>query len=146
MQRESMAIDVAIVGAGPAGLATACRLLQKAQAAKQEITVCVLEKGSEVGAHILSGAVFEPAVLEELFPNWKEEGAPLRTKVEKDEVYYLPNEDSSLKFPNFIVPNSMQNHGNFIISLGNLCRWLGEKATELGAEPLRFQAAIARLN
>ena len=134
MQRESMAIDVAIVGAGPAGLATACRLLQKAQAAKQEITVCVLEKGSEVGAHILSGAVFEPAVLEELFPNWKEEGAPLRTKVEKDEVYYLPNEDSSLKFPNFIVPNSMQNHGNFIISLGNLCRWLGEKATELGAE------------
>ena len=134
MQRESMAIDVAIVGAGPSGLATACRLLQKARAAGKEITVCILEKGSEVGAHILSGAVFESSALEELFPNWKEEGAPLRTEVKKDEVYYLPNEGSSLKFPNFIVPKSMQNHGNFIISLGNLCRWLGERATELGAE------------
>ena len=134
MQRESMAIDVAIVGAGPSGLATACRLLQKARAAGKEITVCILEKGSEVGAHILSGAVFESSALEELFPNWREEGAPLRTEVKKDEVYYLPNEGSSLKFPNFIVPKSMQNHGNFIISLGNLCRWLGERATELGAE------------
>ena len=134
MQRESMAVDVVIVGAGPAGLATACRLLQKARAQEKEITVCVLEKGSEVGAHILSGAVFEPSALEELFPDWKEEGAPLNTRVESDEVYFLPNENSSLKFPNFIVPKSMQNHGNFIISLGNLCRWLGEKATELGAE------------
>ena len=134
MQRESMAVDVVIVGAGPAGLATACRLLQKAKAEEEEISVCVLEKGSEVGAHILSGAVFEPSALEELFPDWKEEGAPLNTKVEGDEAYFLPNENSSLKFPNFIVPKSMQNHGNFIISLGNLCRWLGEKATELGAE------------
>ena len=134
MQRESMAVDVVIVGAGPAGLATACRLLQKAKAEEKEISVCVLEKGSEIGAHILSGAVFEPSALEELFPDWKEEGAPLNTKVESDEVYFLPNENSSLKFPNFIVPKSMQNHGNFIISLGNLCRWLGEKATELGAE------------
>ena len=134
MQRESMAVDVVIVGAGPAGLATACRLLQKAKAEEKEISVCVLEKGSEIGAHILSGAVFEPSALEELFPDWKEEGAPLYTRVESDEVYFLPNENLSLKFPNFIVPKSMQNHGNFIISLGNLCRWLGEKATELGAE------------
>ena len=134
MERESMAVDVVIVGAGPAGLATACRLLQKAKAQEKEITVCVLEKGSEVGAHILSGAVFEPSALKELFPDWKEEGAPLNTRVSTDEVYFLPNEKSSLKFPNFIVPKSMQNHGNFIISLGNLCRWLGEKAADLGAE------------
>ena len=134
MERESMAVDVVIVGAGPAGLATACRLLQKAKAQEKEITVCVLEKGSEVGAHILSGAVFEPAALKELFPDWKEKGAPLNTRVSADEVYFLPNENSSLKFPNFIVPKSMQNHGNFIISLGNLCRWLGDKAADLGAE------------
>ena len=134
MERESMAVDVVIVGAGPAGLATACRLLQKAKAQEKEITVCVLEKGSEVGAHILSGAVFEPSALKELFPDWKEKGAPLNTRVSADEVYFLPNENSSLKFPNFIVPKSMQNHGNFIISLGNLCRWLGDKAADLGAE------------
>ena len=134
MERESMAVDVVIVGAGPAGLSTACRLLQKAKAQEKEITVCVLEKGSEVGAHILSGAVFEPSALKELFPDWKEKGAPLNTRVSADEVYFLPNENSSLKFPNFIVPKSMQNHGNFIISLGNLCRWLGDKAADLGAE------------
>ena len=134
MERESMAVDVVIVGAGPAGLSTACRLLQKAKAQEKEITVCVLEKGSEVGAHILSGAVFEPSALKELFPDWKEKGAPLNTRVSADEVYFLPSENSSIKFPNFIVPKSMQNHGNFIISLGNLCRWLGDKAADLGAE------------
>ena len=134
MQRESMEVDVAIVGAGPAGLATACRLLQMAKAAKKEISVCVLEKGSEVGAHILSGAVFEPSALDELFPDWKEKGAPLNTQVTGDDVYFLPNEKSSFKFPGIIVPRAMHNHGNYIISLGNLCRWLAEQAMELGAE------------
>ena len=134
MQRESMEVDVAIVGAGPAGLATACRLLQMAKASKKEISVCVLEKGSEVGAHILSGAVFEPSALDELFPDWKEKGAPLNTQVTGDDIYFLPNEKSSFKFPGIIVPRAMHNHGNYIISLGNLCRWLAEQAMELGAE------------
>ena len=104
------------------------------KAAKKEISVCVLEKGSEVGAHILSGAVFEPSALDELFPDWKEKGAPLNTQVTGDDVYFLPNEKSSFKFPGIIVPRAMHNHGNYIISLGNLCRWLAEQAMELGAE------------
>ena len=134
MQRESMEVDVVIIGAGPAGLSTACRLLQKAQNEAKELSVCVLEKGSEVGAHILSGAVFEPSVLEELFPDWQERGAPLNTKVTGDDVYYLHNKASSFRFPGFLVPRPMHNHGNYIISLGNLCRWLAEQATQLGAE------------
>ena len=134
MQRESMTVDIVIVGAGPAGLATACRILQKAKAENVEISVCVLEKGSEVGAHILSGAVFETSTLNELFPDWQEKGAPLTTEVNGDEVYFLPDNKSSIKFPDFLVPKTMHNHGNFIISLGNLCRWLGEQAGELGAE------------
>ena len=134
MQRESMDVDVVIVGAGPAGLATACKLLQLAQAGERELTVCVLEKGSEIGAHILSGAVFEPSALTELFPDWKERGAPLQTAVTKDEIYYLGGSESSFKFPGPLVPRTMDNHGNYIISLGNLCAWLGEQAMELGAE------------
>ncbi len=134
MQRESMEVDVVIVGAGPAGLATACRLLQLAQEAEKEISVCVLEKGSEVGAHILSGAVFEPSALNELFPDWKEKGAPVHTAVTGDDVYYLPGEEKSIRFPDMLVPKPMRNHGNYIISLGNLCRWLAEQAMELGAE------------
>ncbi len=134
MQRESMEVDVVIVGAGPAGLATACRLLQLAQEAEKEISVCVLEKGSEVGAHILSGAVFEPAALTELFPDWKEKGAPLHTAVTGDVIYYLPGAEKSVRFPDMIVPKPMRNHGNYIISLGNLCRWLADQAMELGAE------------
>lgn len=134
MQRESMEVDVVIVGAGPAGLATACRLLQLAQEAEKEISVCVLEKGSEVGAHILSGAVFEPSALNELFPDWKEKGAPLHTAVTGDDIYYLPGEGKSVRFPDMLVPKPMRNHGNYIISLGNLCRWLAEQAMELGAE------------
>ena len=134
MQRESMEVDVVIIGAGPAGLSTACRLLQKAQNEAKELSVCVLEKGSEVGAHILSGAVFEPSALEELFPDWQERGAPLNTKVTGDDVYYLHNKASSFRFPGFLVPRPMHNHGNYIISLGNLCRWLSEQATQLGAE------------
>ncbi len=134
MQRESMEVDVVIVGAGPAGLSTACRLLQLAQEAGKEISVCVLEKGSEVGAHILSGAVFEPSALNELFPDWKDRGAPLNTAVTGDDVYYLPGEKSKFKFPGLLVPRPMHNDGNYIISLGNLCRWLAEQAMELGAE------------
>lgn len=134
MQRESMEVDVVIIGAGPAGLSTACRLLQRAQNEAKELSVCVLEKGSEVGAHILSGAVFEPSALEELFPDWQERGAPLNTKVTGDDVYYLHNKASSFRFPGFLVPRPMHNHGNYIISLGNLCRWLAEQATQLGAE------------
>jgi electron-transferring-flavoprotein dehydrogenase len=134
MQRESMEVDVVIVGAGPAGLATACRLLQLAQQADKEISVCVLEKGSEVGAHILSGAVFEPSALNELFPDWQEKGAPLKTAVTGDDIYYLPGAEKSIRFPDMLIPKPMRNHGNYIISLGNLCRWLAEQAMELGAE------------
>lgn len=134
MQRESMEVDVVIVGAGPAGLATACRLLQLAQQAEKEISVCVLEKGSEVGAHILSGAVFEPSALNELFPDWQEKGAPLKTAVTGDDVFYLPGPEKSIRFPDLLIPKPMRNHGNYIISLGNLCRWLAEQAMELGAE------------
>ena len=134
MQRESMDVDVVIIGAGPAGLSTACRLLQLAKAADKELSVCVLEKGSEVGAHILSGAVFEPSALNELFPDWKERGAPLNTTVTGDDVYYLAGAESKFKFPNLFIPKPMHNDGNYIISLGNFCAWLAEQAMELGAE------------
>lgn len=134
MERESMEVDVVIVGAGPAGLSTACRLMQMAKESGKELSVCVLEKGSEVGAHILSGAVFEPSALNELFPDWKERGAPLNTAVTGDDVYYLPGAESKFKFPGLFVPRPMHNDGNYIISLGNLCRWMGEQALELGVE------------
>ncbi len=134
MQRESMEVDVVIVGAGPAGLSTACRLLQLASEAGHTLSVCVLEKGSEIGAHILSGAVFETSALDELFPDWKERGAPLNTAVTGDDVYFLSGPQKAVKFPGLLVPTPMHNDGNYIISLGNLCRWLGEQAAELGAE------------
>ena len=134
MERESMEFDVLIVGGGPAGLSAACRILQLAQEAEKELTVCVVEKGSEVGAHILAGTVFEPTALNELFPNWKELGAPLNTAVTGDDIFILRNQDFATKVPNAFVPKNMHNEGNYIISLGNLCRWLAEQAEGLGAE------------
>lgn len=134
MERESMEFDVVIVGAGPAGLSTACQLMKLAQEKEQELMVCVVEKGSEVGAHILSGAVFEPRALTELFPDWKEKGAPLNTAVTGDDIYLFNGEGSSVKLPNFSVPKTMHNDGNYIVSMGNVCRWLAEQAEQLGVE------------
>ena len=134
MQREYMEFDVVIVGAGPAGLSAACRLKQKAAEAGQELSVCVVEKGSEVGAHILSGAVFEPRALNELFPDWKDLGAPLHTPVKRDDIYLFKNAEAATRIPDFAVPKTMHNEGNYIISLGNLCRWLAQQAENLGVE------------
>ncbi|MEQ3640219.1 MAG: electron transfer flavoprotein-ubiquinone oxidoreductase [Alteromonas sp.] len=134
MERESMEFDVVIVGAGPAGLSTACKLMQLANENDQELMVCVVEKGSEVGAHILSGAVFEPRAMNELFPDWKEKGAPLNTPVTEDHIYLLNDESSAKKLPNSITPKTMHNEGNYIVSMGNVCRWLAEQAEQLGVE------------
>ena len=134
VERESMEVDVVIVGAGPAGLSTACRLMQLAQEHGKEISVVVLEKGSEVGAHILSGAVIEPGALSELFPDWQERGAPLNTPVTRDEVFFYRNQTKSIKVPNFTIPRTMHNDGNYIVSLGKVVRWLGEQAESLGVE------------
>jgi len=129
-----MEFDVVIVGAGPAGLSAACRLKQKAAETGSEISVCVVEKGSEVGAHILSGAVFEPRALEELFPDWQALGAPLNTAVKRDDIYVLKDAENAIKVPDLFVPKTMHNQGNYIISLGNLCRWLAQQAENLGVE------------
>ncbi|WP_445776483.1 electron transfer flavoprotein-ubiquinone oxidoreductase [Shewanella sp.] len=134
MERESMEFDVVIVGAGPAGLATACRLMQISKDADKEITVCVVEKGSEVGAHILSGAVFQPDVLDELFNDWRDSDIPLNTKVSHDEIYLLNSESTSRLMPNSLVPKTMHNEGNYIISVGNLARWLANRAEAMGVE------------
>jgi electron-transferring-flavoprotein dehydrogenase len=129
-QREQMEYDVVVVGAGPSGLAAAIRLKQLAAAAGSEIAVCVIEKGSEVGAHILSGAVFEPRALNELIPDWRERGAPLNTPA-GDDRFLLLTKNRALRLP---TPPQMHNRGNYIISLGNLCRWLASQAEELGVE------------
>ncbi|MFN1549196.1 electron transfer flavoprotein-ubiquinone oxidoreductase [Vibrio natriegens] len=134
MERDCMEFDVLIVGAGPAGLSAACRIKQLAMEKNQEISVCVVEKGSEVGAHILSGAVFETRSLEELFPDWEAMGAPLNTKVNQDKTYYLSNELNGHELPTWAVPNTLHNEGNYIISLGNLCRWMANEAENLGVE------------
>jgi electron-transferring-flavoprotein dehydrogenase len=130
LEREFMDYDVVVVGAGPAGLAAACRLKQ----VNADITVCVVEKGSEVGAHILSGAVLEPSALNELFPDWKELGAPLHSPVTGDEIFVFTGPEKRIKVPGLFAPKTMHNKGNYVISLGKLCRWLAEQAENLGVE------------
>jgi len=132
-ERESMAYDVVIVGAGPAGLSAAIRLKQLAAAAEREISVCILEKGSEVGAHILSGAVVDPKALDELIPDWKERGAPLTVPVTENHHWVL-TKTGKWAMPHFALPPFMRNKGTYTLSLGNLCRWLAAQAEELGVE------------
>ena len=132
MERDSLEFDVVIVGGGPAGLAAACRLGQLAAERGVELEVCLVEKGAEIGSHILSGAVMEPRALDELFPDWRERGAPLRVPVTGDAFHWLFTAGSGLSLPQFLVPRVMHNSGNYIVSLGRVCQWLGEQAEALG--------------
>lgn len=145
MERESMEFDVLIVGAGPAGLSSAIRLAQLARDNEHEMQICVVEKGSEVGAHILSGAVFEPRALNELFPDWKERSAPLSTAVSGDDILLLNNAEKSTTLPGFMVPKTFHNEGNYVASMANMCRWLAEQAEELGVEVFPGFAAASVL-
>ena len=133
MEREAMEFDVVIIGGGPAGLASAIRLKQLAAQKGSEISVCLIEKGAEIGAHILSGALMDPRALNELLPNWQQDGAPLNAPVSEDRFFIL-SEDGAIKIPNSLLPKCFHNEGNYVISLGNVCRWLGEQAEALGVE------------
>ncbi len=133
MERESMEFDVLIVGGGPGGLAAAIKLKQLAAAKGQELSVCLIEKAAEIGAHILSGAVMDPQALTELIPDWKEKGAPLKTAVTEDRVLFL-TESGARKTPNSLLPDCLENHGSYIVRLGNVAKWLGEQAEALGVE------------
>jgi electron-transferring-flavoprotein dehydrogenase len=133
MERESMEFDVLVVGGGPAGLAAAIRLKQMADAAGKELSICLIEKAAEIGAHILSGAVMDPHAITELFPEWKEMGAPLNTAVTEDKVIFL-SETGGRTIPNGLLPSSFINHGNYIVRLGNVVKWLGEQAEAMGIE------------
>lgn len=133
MERESMEFDVLIVGGGPGGLAAAIKLKQLAAAKGQELSVCLIEKAAEIGAHILSGAVMDPQALTELIPDWKEKGAPLKTAVTEDRVLFL-TESGARKTPNSLLPDCLENHGSYIVRLGNVVKWLGEQAEALGVE------------
>ena len=133
MERESMDYDVVIVGGGPSGLSAAIKLAQLFKESEQEKSICVLEKSAEIGGHILSGNVFQTTALDELIPDWKEKGAPLNVSVKRDVLKFLINDKLSVNFPSFVMP-TMQNHGNYIISLANLCRWLAEQAETMGID------------